>query len=29
MEMVCQENNQSINHLVGKDGPVKQIGPGN
>ena len=27
MEMVCTENNQSINHLVGKDGPVKQNGP--
>jgi hypothetical protein len=24
MEMVCTENNQSINHLVGKDGPVNQ-----
>ena len=23
MEMVCLENNQSIHHLVGKDGPVK------
>jgi hypothetical protein len=29
MEMVCLENNQSINHLVGKDGPVKQTGPAN
>ena len=27
MEMVCLENNQSIHHLVGKDGPVKQSGP--
>ena len=27
MEMVCTENNQSIHHLVGKDGPVKQTGP--
>jgi hypothetical protein len=27
MEMVCTENNQSINHLVGKDGPVKPSGP--
>ena len=24
MEMVCTENNQSIHHLVGKDGPVKR-----
>ena len=29
MEMVCLENNQSIHHLVGKDGPVKQTGPAN
>jgi hypothetical protein len=29
MEMVCTENNQSINHLVGKEGPVKQTGPAN
>ena len=29
MEMVCQENNQSINHLVGKDGPVQQTTPQN
>jgi hypothetical protein len=29
MEMVCLENNQSIQHLVGKDGPVKQTGPAN
>jgi hypothetical protein len=27
MEMVCLENNQSIHHLVGADGPVKQTGP--
>jgi len=27
MEMVCTENNQSIHHLVGKDGPVKQAAP--
>ena len=27
MEMVCTENNLSIHHLVGKDGPVKQTGP--
>jgi hypothetical protein len=27
MEMVCTENNQSIHHLVGADGPVKQTGP--
>jgi hypothetical protein len=27
MEMVCTENNQSIHHLVGKDGPVKPSGP--
>jgi hypothetical protein len=24
MEMVCTENNQSINHLVGKDGPANR-----
>jgi hypothetical protein len=29
MEMVCLENNQSIHHLVGKDGPVKQRSPSN
>ena len=29
IEMVCLENNQSINHLVGKDGPSKQTGPAN
>jgi hypothetical protein len=29
MEMVCTENNQSIHHLVGKDGPVTQSGPAN
>jgi hypothetical protein len=23
MEMVCLENNQSIHHLVGADGPAK------
>jgi hypothetical protein len=27
MEMVCTENNQSINHLVGKDGPAKPATP--
>lgn len=27
MEMVCTENNQSIHHLVGKDGPVKPAVP--
>jgi hypothetical protein len=27
MEMVCLENNQSIGHLVGKEGPVTQTGP--
>ncbi|HLG58096.1 MAG TPA: hypothetical protein VI485_22305 [Vicinamibacterales bacterium] len=27
MEMVCLENNQSIHHLVGADGPVTQTGP--
>ena len=26
MEMVCTENNQSIHHLVGKDGPVTRTG---
>lgn len=29
MEMVCTENNQSIHHLVGKDGPVRQTAPAN
>ena len=29
MEMVCTENNQSIQHLVGKDGPVKPATPAN
>lgn len=27
MEMVCNENNQSIHHLVGRDGAVQQTGP--
>jgi len=29
IEMVCLENNQSIHHLVGADGPVKRTGPAN
>ena len=29
MEMVCTENNQSIHHLVGKDGPAKPATPTN
>ena len=29
MEMVCTENNQSINHLVGKDGPARPAAPAN
>jgi hypothetical protein len=29
MEMVCTENNQSINHLVGKEGPAKPAAPAN
>jgi len=29
IEMVCLENNQSIHHLVGAEGPSKQTGPAN